>query len=78
MPCSSKRLLKLPPNRVLRHSYCSSWRWSSPWGQSDRPPSVMRMGAGYWSEDDAKSSAVQGIDAYNRSTEAKGYATGRL
>jgi hypothetical protein len=41
-------------------------------------PTVMTMDAGYWSEDNAKACADQGIDAYNRCTEAKGYATGRL
>ena len=41
-------------------------------------PDVMTMDAGYWSEDNAKACADQGIDAYNRFAEAKGYATGRL
>jgi hypothetical protein len=41
-------------------------------------PTGMTMDAGYWSEDNAKACADQGIDAYNRCAEAKGYATGRL
>ncbi|MEB3261668.1 MAG: transposase [Cyanobacteriota bacterium] len=41
-------------------------------------PKVMTMDAGYWSEGNAKCCSDQGIDAYNRYAEAKGYATGRL
>jgi hypothetical protein len=41
-------------------------------------PEVMTLDAGYWSEDNTKACTDQGIDAYNRCAEAKGYATGRL
>jgi hypothetical protein len=41
-------------------------------------PDVMTMDAGYWSENNVNVCADQGIDAYNRYAEAKGYATGRL
>jgi hypothetical protein len=41
-------------------------------------PEVMSLDAGYWSEDNAKACTDQGIDAYKRCEEAKGYATGRL
>jgi hypothetical protein len=41
-------------------------------------PEVKSLDAGYWSEDNAKACTDQGIDAYKRCEEAKGYATGRL
>jgi hypothetical protein len=34
-------------------------------------PDVMTMVAGYWSEENDKTCTDQGIDAYNRSAEAK-------
>jgi hypothetical protein len=41
-------------------------------------PVVMMLDAGYWSENNINVCADQGIDAYNRYAEAKGYATGWL
>ena len=40
-------------------------------------PEVMTLDAGYWSEANAQACSAKGVDAYNRSAEAFGYATGR-